>query len=103
MITTNLHPEVLKFFKEQGTVIDTTDSNLYLYYPFWIKVLPDGLVEIVQWNHMPNDLKEMITNNRRINEVHGEVIFRDGEFKTPDQQLADSLKNSPLNQANKPQ
>ena len=98
-MTTNLHPEVLKFFKEQGTVIDTTDSNLYLYYPFWIKVLPDGLVEIVQWDHMPNDLKEMITNNRRIKEVHGdgEVIFRDGEFKTSNPELIEALEKHPKN------
>ncbi len=96
MITTNLHPEVLKFFNENGTVVRNNDGH-YLYCPFWLKLLPDGKVEFVDWNKMPNDLQNLIIKNRAVM-----VNFRDGEFKTSDPQLADSLKNSPLNKANKP-
>jgi len=63
MTELTLHPEVLKFFKEQGAVVRNQDGY-YLYYPFWLKTLPDGNVEVVQWDKMPEDLKETILANR---------------------------------------
>jgi len=64
---TKLHPEVLKFFKEQGTVLDSGfNDEMYLYYPFWIKTLPDGKVEIIDWDGIPGNLKELITDKRNI-------------------------------------
>jgi len=60
---TKLHPEVIKFFKEQGTVVDA-DQSQYLYYPFWIKTLPNGEVEIIQWDDMPVELKSLILEMR---------------------------------------
>lgn len=96
---TNLHPEVIKFFKEQGIALSSDyNDDEYLYYPFWLKTREDGKVEIVDWDKIPDNLKELITDKRE----DGTVNFRNGAFVTKDSSLAEALKNSPLNQVNKP-
>lgn len=94
---TNLHPEVIKFFKEQGTVLDSGfNDEMYLYYPFWLKTLPDGKVEIIDWDKVPDNLKELITDKRE----SGIVNFRNGAFVTKDSSLAEALESHPRNKTN---
>ncbi len=59
-----LHPEVIRFFLEQGTILNAGCEEKYLYYPFWLKTLPDGVVEVVQWDNIPEELKELIKDQR---------------------------------------
>jgi len=96
MITTNLHPEVIKFFKSNGILLDD-GHHKYVYYPFWLKILGDGLVEVVQWDNVPDDLKELIIEKR-----NGHVSFINAKFTTSNPELIEGLKNHPLNKANKP-
>jgi hypothetical protein len=63
MIAIKLHPEVVKFFKEHGTVV-RNGEGYYVYYPFWLKVTGENHEE-VSFDNLPDDLREIIQEDRK--------------------------------------
>lgn len=80
-------------------------DNEELDHDAWIEQLQEAVEKYNEEYKTSFDPKHTVYNyvNRVINKPGmGVVSFRDGEFKTSDPQLAEALKSSSNNKANKP-
>ena len=62
-----LHPEVVKFLREQGTVIrpDIEKPEEYLFMPVWFKYDGhDEFLEVLTFDKLPDSLKDYIKKSR---------------------------------------
>ena len=51
--------EVVNFFETNGTVTQI-DDKMYLYMPFWFRKVDNNTMEWINWDRLPNELKEYI-------------------------------------------
>ncbi len=65
---TKIPDEVIKFFKENATVVSTAGANYY-FFPCWVKDVGDGIVEMHHLGNLPEELISAI------------VTFREGGFE----------------------
>ncbi len=61
---TKIPDEVLKFFKEQSTIVSTAGHNYY-FFPFWVKDIGDGTMEMHPLGNLPDELVSAIVNFRK--------------------------------------
>lgn len=57
--STKIPTEVIKFFKEHASTVSTNGSNYY-FFPFWIKEIGDGCVEMHSLGNLPDELVSAI-------------------------------------------
>lgn len=55
--------ELLRLAEQMGTIVSTKRDDYY-YFPFWIKVKPDGSKELVRFEKLPEDVRQYIQTKR---------------------------------------
>jgi hypothetical protein len=62
-----LHPEVVKFFKEHANIVNSGDAT-YMFYSYWLRFEPfashANVFEVLTFENLPQDLKDMILSER---------------------------------------
>lgn len=59
---THIHttPETIQSLKALGTVITMANGEEWIYYPHWMKQAGPDTVELVSFEHLPEDVKAAI-------------------------------------------
>lgn len=59
----------IKLIKTDSEFIETAGAKvdgIYFYLPYWYKKVGDGLYEQLQFENLPDELKERIRENREL-------------------------------------
>lgn len=55
--------KVVEFLENNGTYAEGENGNEYYFLPFWVKFLKDGKIELIDFEHMPEDLVDYINTH----------------------------------------